>query len=412
MKKIISLMLSILLITITPLNVSANFTNQENINAMLIGNPEDGSIYFSEGVDEVFPIASISKIMTYLVVMDNIKAGNISLEDDVTISQEAAKLATPGYANFGLKQDEVIKVSDLLKGLMVVSGNDAAVALAEHVAGTEAEFTKLMNEKAQELGLVNSKFVNSSGLTVADEESTRIEENEDGEQVQIQTLVYNEMPANELFKLASHIVNTYPEVEEYGKMTRLSYPDRNYENVSTLPLQDDPTMVGLKTGYTSEAGYSFVGLFDRSIAEEDKDYKIITILLGADTSEQRALNTKELINYFNNNYIYTNLVNKNTPYMNYYDDKTAERSIALYPESDLSKLTNDTSRFSISHEIDESKDAPFQEGEVLGQLIVKEDDVEIDRINLVTHKQYARIGFVDNLLISIQEFFENLLLLF
>ena len=223
-KRIIAIFLSVLMIVgFMPTSQAVGFTYDNQVEVMYVGDIETGESYYKKQDTRVLPVASMSKLMTYLVAMDAVKAGKISLNDIVEINEEAASYNIPGYSRFDLVKGEKVSLENLLKGVLVVSGNDASTAVAIHVAGSVPEFVKLMNSKAKELGLSNSNFVNPTGLTITK-----------GPKPQMNT-----MSAQDLFTLGRHIVKTYPEVEEYGKMDKLNIPERKFSKPSTLPLRNE-----------------------------------------------------------------------------------------------------------------------------------------------------------------------------
>lgn len=416
MKKISSFIL-FLFIIFGLSNISyANFTYDNQVEVMIIGDAETEEIYFSKGEDLKLPVASMSKLMTYYIVMDEVDKGNISLEDDVIITSEASKLNIPGYSRFKLNEGESVKVKDLLVGMMVVSGNDAANALAIHVAGDLQTFVNIMNQKAKELGLENSSFVNPSGLTERDKstqnkdtsDNTSSEENDETST----KLIYNEMSGKDLFKLAHEILSRFPQVEEYGKMDKVTYPERSFSAESTLPLQSNPAMIGLKTGTTEEAGYGFTGLFDMSLVDKDKDYKLITVVSGGDTPEMRVTTTQELLDYLSNNFSYKTLLNTEVPVVEIADDSTKARYIPLYSSKEFKKMIPAGEEVDISYEIDETKKAPYENGEKLGEIILNYNGSEIERADLITKDNYPKVSFFEKISQSIKEFFDNLILLF
>lgn len=395
-RKIYSALMSFVLLFTLITNVHAQFTYDEQVEVMYVGNSETGEVFYQKQDTRILPVASMSKLMTYLVAMDEVKKGNISLEDDVKITKEAAFFNAPDNSRFELNTGDVVKLKDLLKGLMIVSGNDAAEAIAIHTAGNSKKFVNMMNEKAKEIGLENSKYINPSGLTEKKGEN----------------LIYNQMTARDLFKLASHILKKHPEVKEYGLIEKLKYPERKFEGKSTLPLRDNPAMIGLKTGYTDEAGYGFVGLFDMSKIDGKKNYYLLTVVNGADDQEMRAKTTKELLDYVQNNYINREIINSKVPFIEYADNSVKDRYIPLYAEKDIREFMSKDADIDIEYSLNEEKKAPYENGEVLGEIIIKKNGKEVERVNLITKNYYPKLSFFEGIVKSIQKFFDNLLLLF
>lgn len=214
----------------------AIFGIEKKTTASLIGDAKSGTLFVAENIDEPLSIASISKLMTYYLVKEKIAEGKLKMEDKVKISINASR---EEGSSLNLKAGEQISIKDLLDGLMVVSGNDSAVALAEVVAESESKFVTMMNEKAKELGLQNATFTNASGLTKNGQD--------------------NKMSTRDIFTLSKAIIEKYPEVLEYAKTTVLEQPSRNFKKESTIPLVGQVEGVdGLKTGHTDEAGYCLV----------------------------------------------------------------------------------------------------------------------------------------------------------
>ena len=396
-KRIIAIFLSVLMIVgFMPTSQAVGFTYDNQVEVMYVGDIETGESYYKKQDTRVLPVASMSKLMTYLVAMDAVKAGKISLNDIVEINEEAASYNIPGYSRFDLVKGEKVSLENLLKGVLVVSGNDASTAVAIHVAGSVPEFVKLMNSKAKELGLSNSNFVNPTGLTITK-----------GPKPQMNT-----MSAQDLFTLGRHIVKTYPEVEEYGKMDKLNIPERKFSKPSTLPLRNEMKgLMGLKTGYTEEAGYCFTGLFDLSKEENGFDVKIITVVMGADNEEMRAKTTQELVQYVTNNFVLSKQLNPDVPVVDITDESTEQVNIPLYPERSFEKILPLNTEIEMEYEVLEGKSAPYEDGEVMGKLVLKLDGKEIDNMNLISKGFIPKEGFFTNIFRSIQEFFDNILLL-
>lgn len=396
-KRIIAIFLSVLMIVgFMPTSQAVGFTYDNQVEVMYVGDIETGESYYKKQDTRVLPVASMSKLMTYLVAMDAVKAGKISLNDIVEINEEAASYNISGYSRFDLVKGEKVSLENLLKGVLVVSGNDASTAVAIHVAGSVPEFVKLMNSKAKELGLSNSNFVNPTGLTITK-----------GPKPQMNT-----MSAQDLFTLGRHIVKTYPEVEEYGKMDKLNIPERKFSKPSTLPLRNEMKgLMGLKTGYTEEAGYCFTGLFDLSKEENGFDAKIITVVMGADNEEMRAKTTQELVQYVTNNFVLSKQLNPDVPVVDITDESTEQVNIPLYPERSFEKILPLNTEIEMEYEVLEGKSAPYEDGEVMGKLVLKLDGKEIDNMNLISKGFIPKEGFFTNIFRSIQEFFDNILLL-
>src|SRR5660398_172982 len=192
LKKSISFMLIILLLS--SFTAFASIDVSSDISAAISGDLETGEIFYEYNIDEVVPIASTTKIMTYLVTIEAIEKGEVSKDDTVIVSQHAA--AAKG-SSFGLIAGEEITLGTLLDVILIVSGNDAALAIAEHVAGSEEVFIDKMHETARKIGLTTAKFINHNGMPIDLEETDQ-----------------NFMSTRDLFELTRYIIQNYPEVVE------------------------------------------------------------------------------------------------------------------------------------------------------------------------------------------------------
>ena len=229
-----------------------------------------GTVLFDKGADERIPPASLAKLMTMEVVFSRLRAGALSLEDEVTISEDAWRRGgeASGGSTMFLRPRSRVKVEDLIRGVIVQSGNDASIALAEHVAGNEITFARLMNERAAAIGMSDSTFRNATGLPDPEQRVT----------------------LRDMVKLARHLFETYPEyytiyAERDFEWNRIRQPNRN-------PLLDaDLGADGLKTGYTEESGYAIV-------ASASKDgRRLFLALSGLESSRARAREATELLRW-------------------------------------------------------------------------------------------------------------------
>ena len=394
-KKLKSLILSFLILfsflPVVDAEYSQYITYANEVKVMYAADVETGEVFINKNENEILPVASMSKLMTYLVIKDEIEKGTISIDDKVKVTKEAQDLNRPDYSRMNLYEGDIVTVEELLDGLMILSANDAAEALAIHLSKTSSEFVKRMNEKAKEIGLENSNFVNSSGLT---------EDIKNGDKI---TNKYNTMTAKDLFILSSKIIENYPETEKYGKIEE--YKGFN----STIPNRDMITMTGLKTGYTEEAGYCFTGLFDMSLGSPTQKYKVITVVMGAKTKEQRSTTTREIIDYIEGRYSYRTEFDTNVPVTEKIDEYASERIIPLYPEKQFSKLLPMKAIVEMEYVIDESKSAPYKDGEVLGQAVLRYNGEELETINLINKGYNARVGWLKKIFNGLKEFFNDII---
>jgi D-alanyl-D-alanine carboxypeptidase (penicillin-binding protein 5/6) len=209
--------------------------------------------------------ASLTKIMTTYVVFTALRQGQIHLDDEVTISERAWR--TPGSRMF-IEVGTRVKIEDLLMGMIVQSGNDASVALAEHIAGTEGVFAQMMNQYAQQLGMLSSHFSNATGLPAEGHVTT----------------------ARDLTTLARALINEFPDYYARHAIKEFTYNDIKQSNRNSL-LWRDPSVDGIKTGHTDDAGYCLV-----SSALRD-GMRIVAVVLGTSSTRARTDGSQALINY-------------------------------------------------------------------------------------------------------------------
>ena len=231
---------------------------------------DSGKILAKENIHQKLPPASLTKIMTVYVVAAELKKGSISLFDEVTVSKKAYN--TLGSRMF-IEIGDKVKLEDLLLGVIVQSGNDASVALAEHVSGSEEVFVNLMNQHAYHLGMKNTQFVNSTGMPVKDLEHT--------------TTAYD------LAILAKAFIKNYPEIYNLHRIKEFTYgknpPIKQY-NRNKL-LWRDKSVDGIKTGHTEEAGYCLVASAIRD------DMRLISVVMGASGENTRSKASQSNLNY-------------------------------------------------------------------------------------------------------------------
>ncbi len=227
--------------------------------------PMSGTILMEENSHERLPPASLTKMMTAYIVERELDEGRIAMTDMVPISVNAWQ--TGGSRTF-VKEGTQASVADLLRGVIIQSGNDASVALAEFIAGSEAAFADIMNQQAQLLGMKDTHFVNATGLPSPEQYSS----------------------AYDLALLARAIINDYPENYDIYAEKHFTYNNIRQPNRNSL-LWRDPSVDGLKTGHTEEAGYCLVASAKRD------DTRFIAVVMGADSAAARAQEVQKMLNY-------------------------------------------------------------------------------------------------------------------
>nr|WP_315021010.1 serine hydrolase [uncultured Aminipila sp.] len=253
------------------------------LHGTVLGNAATGEIIYSNNAENKVAIASTTKIMTYLLLREGIDKKQISWDDDVVISKTAEAVSSSEDGVIPMKAGQKVKLSDLMNTMLVVSSNESATALAEHLSGSEAAFTKLMNKKAKELKLDSAEFYNPHGLPLYTSNL-------------FSAKLQNRMDAKDLFELSRYIINKYPDILEITSKTEITVDSLNFNDVNTNRLLFNLNGVdGLKTGTTNRAGCCIITTMP--IQKGDKTERVIAIVLGAEDSAERAEKPAILLQY-------------------------------------------------------------------------------------------------------------------
>jgi len=236
----------------------------------LLMDAETGTVLFQKAADEPMPPASLAKLMTMLVVFEALKSGQLTLDTEFMVSENAWRKggANSGGSTMFAKLGSSIKLSDLMRGIIVQSGNDACIVVAEGMAGTEATFADLMNAEARKLKLENSHFTNATGLPDPDQHVT----------------------AHDLAAIARHIIYDFPNYYEIYSETEFTWNKIRQQNRNPL-LSMGIGADGLKTGYTEESGYGLVGSAVRN------DQRLILVMNGLGSEKERAEEARKLMEW-------------------------------------------------------------------------------------------------------------------
>ena len=350
----------------TAVSFPANSLSEEEITApsAILMEPASKEILYEQNSHEQRACASVTKIMTLLLVMEALDSGKITLDETVTAS---AKAASMGGSDIWLEEGEQMSVDDLIKATAVASANDAAVALAEHICGDLGEFIAQMNNKAKELGMNDTTFKNCNGL---DEEGHV-------------TSAYD-------VALMSAALMEHPKIFDYTSiwMDNLRGGETQIVNTNKL-LKTYNGITGLKTGTTDDAGCCMSASACRD------DLNLVAVVLGCKTGTQRFKEAAALLDYGFANYKYTNL---SVP-----EDFPQEIEVVggMIPQTSLScnvsqgALLPKSQSAEIKREIDlpESVEAPVESGQTIGTLIYSCADKELGRFDITANEDIASIGF-------------------
>ena len=261
------------------------------VSSALAGDATTGQIFYEYNGDVAYPIASTTKLMTYLLTEDAIARGDLTEDTMVTISEDVSQLSQSSDGVTPMAEGLSVPVSELIIGALLPSSNECALALGEQVGGSEEAFVTMMNDKASELSMTTARFYNPNGLPSYDVEG-------------IPGKRQNTASAEDMFKLSAHILNTYPQVKNVTSLTDASLPNigRDVKNTNAL-LYNMPEVNGLKTGTTDSAGACLVTSL--TVNDGTMDHDLVVVVLGAEGSKAR-FTVSELMAYYAKNVLLGN----------------------------------------------------------------------------------------------------------
>ncbi len=345
----------------------------------LVMDADTGKVVLSHRADERFAPASLTKMMTSYIVEYELSKGNVSEDDLVLVSEKAWR--TQGSRMF-IKEGTQVRLGDLLRGIIIQSGNDASVAVAEHIAGSESAFADLMNQHAKLLGMNNTHFANSTGLPAQDHYSS----------------------AEDLAILAKAIIQRFPEhygiyAEKYFTYNKIRQPNRN------KLLWRDRTVDGIKTGHTEEAGYCLVASAKRD------GMRLISVVMGTNSEEARAQESQKILayafRYFRTHKLYSegDILNNAKVWGGLQDQVRLGLNDALavtIPRGQADELQ-------ATLDIDKVIKAPVIKGEEYGVVRVTLNDEEVVTVPLVAMEEVNEGGLLKRIWHAIMLFFMSLI---
>ncbi|MGD9858476.1 MAG: D-alanyl-D-alanine carboxypeptidase family protein [Marinobacterium sp.] len=377
----LSVLLVLMLVASTAQAVSALIPAPPQIaaRAYLVMDADTGHVIAADREDERFPPASLTKMMTSYVVEYEIAKGNIALEDMVLVSEKAWRT---GGSRMFIQEGTQVSVDDLLHGVIIQSGNDASVALAEHIAGSERAFADLMNQHARLLGMENTHFENATGLPAEDHYSTAID----------------------LAKLGKALINEFPQHYALYSQKYFTYNNIRQPNRNKLLWRDD-SVDGIKTGHTDEAGYCLV-----ASAERD-DMRLISVVMGSSSEEVRAQESQKLLSY-GFRYYRTHALYEAGQVLR--DEKVwagSRDQIRLGVAENLAVTVprGQTDQLEASIELDKVIKAPVASGDVLGQVQITLQGERVASVPLVALEAVPEGGLFKRIWHAILLFFIGLI---
>ncbi len=327
-----------------------------------------GTVLLSKDADQPLPPASMSKLMTLFVAFEALRDGRLTMGETLPVSEHAMSY---GGSTMFLNTQDRVSVEDLLRGIIVLSGNDACVVIAEALSpdGTEAGFARYMTQRAKQMGMNHSNFVNSNGWPAAG----------------------HMMSVRDLATLANHLITDFPEFYpmfaelEFGFDGRAPSNARNRNPLLKLDIGAD----GLKTGHTSEAGYGLVG------SAKQGDRRVIFVLTGLDSTSRRAEEAEAVVNWSFRNFIERTVATADTPIAEAQIWMGDDKTVGLVPEQDLNLLFPVLGEDNIKAEVvyQGPVDAPVVKGQQLAELVIKPEGLPEIRRPLVAAETVTEGGF-------------------
>ena len=349
--------------------------------AQVLMEPSTGEILYANNETEHMLPASVTKVMTLLLIMEQIDGGVLDYSDIVTCSKKASEM---GGSQIWFEEGEQITIDEALKAICVVSANDVTVAMAELIAGSEENFVMAMNAKAKELGMENTHFVNSHGI---DEEG-------------------HYTCAKDIAIMARELITKHPNILNYTSIWMDTLRDGTTELTSTNKLirfYDGAT--GLKTGYTSNALYNLVGTATRG------DTTFITVIMRAPTSDIRLAETKTLLDYGFATYETKKICSSNTVLEEMDINKSIDQKLETRLEDDIYSLMEKGKKVETEQIItyNENLSAPIEPNQIVGKIqIINKDSKEIiSQTNIISNNLVEKSNFLDYLKFIFKKFLLN-----
>ncbi|MDO5707335.1 MAG: D-alanyl-D-alanine carboxypeptidase family protein [Andreesenia angusta] len=337
----------------------------ESYKGVVAGNLDNDEIVINYNGDNPVPIASTTKIMTYLVIKDLIAEGRGSLDDTLVFDEESLEVEG---SKLDLVKGSKVRAETLLESILISSANDSCLVLAKHFGESIPNFVRLMNSKAKELGLEKAIFYTPNGL--ADTEGNE-----------------NTMTSEELFTLSSHVIKKYPEILEITSKKELIIKeyDIKLENTNNL-LGDVKGVDGLKTGFTDNAGRCLIATGKKS----EKSNRILSVIMGAESVEDRDQKTIDIIDSLYNEYSSKILFNKNKTVGKKKINDSKYVEIDLVPKEDVSIFIKDNEEYKSDILIMKNLSYPIKKGDIIGKLIIEYGDTKKE-FDLTTNNDISRL---------------------
>ena len=338
-----------------------------------------GEILYEKEPDRSIYPASMTKIMTSIIAFDLIKSGDLTLDEKFIISEKAWRLSTSGYSSMFVMVNDEVSVENLLRGIIVASGNDACVALAEGIAGTEEEFAIMMTSKAQEIGMSNTNFANSSGINDPDNYST----------------------VKDIMIMSHYLIKNYPEYYEWFSEKEFTW-DRTGGDPITQGnrnplLYKNIGADGIKTGYLAVEKYSLASSLER------KGRRLIAVASGFETKSSRSRESSKLLTYGLTNFDLVE-INKSGEDFDSVDVWLGKKDfVKVYTKEDIYKIIKKGKKklLKVKMLYEGPVEAPISKDQVLAKLKIIYDDELIDEYDLLAKEQINKVNIFSRLMKSL-----------
>ena len=356
------LLICCLLFSLLPGKASASDLDVAGKSALLM-DAATGTVLYEKNSHEKLSPASVTKVMTLLLIMEAIDSGKIGWNDTVTASESAA---AKGGSQIFLKVGETMSVTDLVKSIAVSSANDAACAMAEHIAGSEAAFVSQMNDRAAQLGMADTHFVNCTGLDDSAEAASHL------------------TSAHDIAIMSRELMVNHPDITKFTTIWMDTVRGGTFGLANTNKLiRFYPGAQGVKTGYTSKAGFCL------SACAKREDLMLIAVVLGAETSQDRFAACKSMLDYGFANYALVD----NTPEAATVPVKLGQAdTVGAVPGGDTRLLIDKAQKndVSVHIELEDSVTAPVSQGQRLGTLTIKAGEQVLAQVPMVAQQAVLR----------------------
>ncbi len=375
LKKLLVILL--LLIFVFPINIYAEEDFLSNAKSGLLIEASTGEVLYEKNKDDRVAVASMTKMVAQIIILENIEKGTLSWDEIIKVSKNAADM---GGSQIWLQAGEEMSVRDLMKGISMASANDATVALAERIAGTEEAFVRQMNDKVKELGLKNTNFVNPTGLDEDNHYSSAYD----------MGIIAKELLRHEQILEFSSVYEDY---------IRQNTPNKFWVVNTNKLIRFYDGADGLKTGFTDDAGYCM------AVTAKRDGMRLIAVVLGEDSGSVRNEETSALLDYGFNMYKVDVVKNKNDVITEINIEKGTKDKINAIVNEDLlvlKKKSEISKQYDIETKLNDIK-LPIKEGDIVGKVLVKDGNKTIKEAYLVADTNVLKLGYFRTLLETLQD---------